>query len=165
MTTATLDAPTHEPDAHEPDAPALTITPEFLRAGRAVFTVENPEGEHYTYRLTRSADEPDAKRPACWFASLLTGPDNERDYTYIGLYCPDRADVRLTSKSRLADDSRAVRVLRWAVQIVHGLRPLPAGYQIRHEGRCGRCARVLTTPDSLTSGLGPECRRAVRKGF
>ena len=29
--------------------------------------------------------------------------------------------------------------------------------QVWHEGRCGKCGRKLTVPESLTSGLGPEC--------
>jgi hypothetical protein len=26
-----------------------------------------------------------------------------------------------------------------------------------HEGRCGRCGRKLTVPESIESGFGPEC--------
>jgi len=31
-----------------------------------------------------------------------------------------------------------------------------------HEGRCGRCARRLTVPESIINGIGPEC--AKREG-
>ena len=33
--------------------------------------------------------------------------------------------------------------------------------KIRHEGRCGRCNRKLTTPDSIDSCFGPECIKFV----
>jgi hypothetical protein len=29
--------------------------------------------------------------------------------------------------------------------------------EVWHEGRCGRCGRRLTVPESIESGLGPEC--------
>jgi hypothetical protein len=28
---------------------------------------------------------------------------------------------------------------------------------VYHEGRCGACGRRLTTPESISSGLGPVC--------
>jgi hypothetical protein len=34
---------------------------------------------------------------------------------------------------------------------------LPSGWEFRHEGRCGRCGRTLTVPESIDSGFGPEC--------
>lgn len=138
---------------------AMNVGPEFLRAGHAVFTVANPSGEHYTYRLASPPERVSQAEFA--FASLLTGPDNECDYTYLGCYHPSRAEVRLTNASRFAADSKPVRVLRWAVEVVHGRKPLPAGYAIRHEGRCGRCGRALTEPRSLECGIGPECRRKM----
>jgi hypothetical protein len=33
--------------------------------------------------------------------------------------------------------------------------------EISHEGRCGHCARLITTPGSLASGIGPECAAKV----
>lgn len=140
--------------------PVLNIGPEFLRAGDAVFTVANPSGDHYTYRLA-FPPERDGDRRDFAFVSLLFGPDNESDYAYLGCYHPSQASVRLTAGSVFPTDSKPVRVLRWAVEVIHGQRPLPAGYSIRHEGRCGRCGRTLTEPRSLECGIGPECRRKM----
>jgi hypothetical protein len=137
---------------------AVNISPEFLRAGRAIFTVANASGDHYTFRIVAAGLEEDNPR---WFAQLLTGPDNEHDYTYLGCYNPVTGDVRLTAASKMPEDSQPVRVLRWACKIVRAGRPLPAGYAIRHEGRCGRCGRTLTEPRSLECGIGPECRRKM----
>ena len=33
---------------------------------------------------------------------------------------------------------------------------MPANVEINHEGRCGRCGRALTVPESVASGIGPE---------
>jgi hypothetical protein len=31
-----------------------------------------------------------------------------------------------------------------------------------HEGKCGRCGRLLTVPSSIESGIGPECSKIMR---
>jgi hypothetical protein len=47
-------------------------------------------------------------------------------------------------------------VIRWAVKAV-AKGSLPEGYKIQHEGKCCRCGRTLTTPESIERGIGPEC--------
>jgi len=34
---------------------------------------------------------------------------------------------------------------------------------IYHNGNCARCGRVLTTPESILIGLGPECVKLINK--
>ncbi|GMU26254.1 MAG: hypothetical protein AMXMBFR16_11590 [Candidatus Uhrbacteria bacterium] len=131
------------------------ITREFATAGRAVFTVSNATGERYTFKVKRKDNE--APRPPVYFVSLLTGPDNTRDYTYVGVLNDYNGSVRLTAASRYAEDSKPVAVVRWALKKVWERGTLPAGYEILHEGRCGRCGRPLTVPESIKTGLGPEC--------
>lgn len=36
---------------------------------------------------------------------------------------------------------------------------------IRHEGRCGRCSRALTRPESIDTGFGPECAEKMGMGW
>lgn len=134
------------------------ITKEFITAGRAVFTVENPTGEHYTFQVAKKESP---GRDPIYFAYLLTGPDNTSDYTYLGVFDVRSGDVRLTAKSRMNEESTPVRVIRWVSSIVWRGRSLPEGYAARHEGRCGRCGRVLTTPESISLGLGPHCANAI----
>ena len=130
------------------------IDREFVLAGRAVFTVANAGGKHYTFRVSHK--EASGTYAETWFVSLLTGPDNTSDFTYLGMLT-DRGLVRLTAKSQYNDESQPVRVLRWALQIIWWAGNLPEGYSIHHEGRCGRCGRTLTTPESIEAGFGPEC--------
>lgn len=142
MTTATLQA--------------HSISKGFVLAGRALFTVANATGKHYTYKVTRSKD---AANPR-WWAKLLTGPDNTADYTYIGEVLPE-GTFRLTRASKMKNDSEPVTVLSWALKMIWRGRQLPSGYAIHHEGRCCRCGRVLTVPSSVESGIGPECAQYV----
>lgn len=31
--------------------------------------------------------------------------------------------------------------------------------EVWHEGRCGRCGRKLTVPESIETGIGPDCAK------
>lgn len=124
----------------------------FVLGGNATFTVQNPEGKHYTFKVR----QPKADMP--FFMSLLTGPDNTSSFTYLGVL-NQTGRLCLTAKSKLTEDSLPVRVANFAIRCVWGTQKngLPVGYQIRHEGKCGCCGRKLTTPESLDRGIGPEC--------
>lgn len=145
------------------------ITKEFALAGDARFTVEPDPAwaagrgcpPHWTFRLRRVEF---AGGRTCLFASLLTGPDNEASYTYLGVVREDTGEVRLTAKSGLADDSWPVRVLRRVLARLfagEGAAVEAAGWKVHHEGRCGRCGRVLTVPESIETGIGPECAKRM----
>lgn len=123
----------------------------FFFGGRAKFTVESgASGQHYTYKITK------AREADRYFVSLLVGRNNERDYIYLGLADRNKFLV-LTANSRMKDDSKPVRVFRWALKCVKNAKALPAGYSIMHEGHCCRCGRILTDPESIRLGIGPEC--------
>lgn len=135
------------------------IGKEFILAGKAIFTVSNNKGEWYTFRVKHK--EAEGRFQEAWFVSLLTGPDNTASYTYLGMLSPQALDasqrVRLTAKSKYSESSKPVQVLRWALHLVWTGGTFPEGYAIKHEGRCGRCGRLLTVPESIDRGIGPEC--------
>ena len=135
----------------------------FFTGGNATFTVSNGRGEHYTYRIRKKND----KRYAdTYFIGLLTGPDNTSSYTYMGLYAPNANKCILTNKSKCTTGSKPVNVFDWAVRIVGNMTRgepfrIPNGYSIQHKGKCARCGRALTDPDSIDRGFGPECWKSI----
>lgn len=148
------------------------LTRDFILAGRAVFTLELPEsfaGEHklpshYTFRVVHR--DANANWGEAWFAQLLTGPDNTNDYTYIGLLHErdGSVNVTLTKSSKLTADSMPYRLLVRALKRVwaNEVKMMQdAGFWLHHEGRCGRCGRTLTVPESIRSGIGPECAKIM----
>lgn len=135
------------------------LTRDFILAGKAIFTVSNRVGERYTFRVTHK--EGSARYQETWFVALLTGPDNTTSYTYMGMLSPNDGAVHLTRNSRFNDESKPVRVIRWVLEIVWNGGELPAGYKLQHEGRCGKCGRMLTVPESIESGIGPECAKRL----
>jgi hypothetical protein len=131
---------------------------EFALAGNALITLESLKtGAHLTYKIRQCND--DKGQPVRrWFVSNLNGPDNETDFAYIGLLDQRSGDIefRMTAKSRASEDAPSVRGFRymWAHLYADNM---PPSMVIRHEGKCGRCGRTLTVPESIDRGIGPEC--------
>lgn len=134
-----------------------TIGRLFITAGDAIFTVASPD-RHFTYRVTKREPDPNSRytTPA-YFVSLLTGSDNENDYTYMGMLEASSGRVYLTKASKYNAQSTPFKVVNWGLGLVWRGRPAPDGYSIHHEGRCGRCGRTLTHPESIVTGFGPDC--------
>lgn len=134
----------------------MQIGREFILAGNAIFTASNPQGQRYTYRVRAWSPKDDPSR-VVRFVDWLTGPDNTADYQYLGVLEVDTARLKHTPKSGAGADSLVFRVGAWAIRCLFGVRPIPLGYTIQHAGRCGRCGRLLTVPESIDRGIGPEC--------
>lgn len=137
------------------------VTKQFVLAGKSIFTIElekdyqlkNDLKPHYTFKINSKDDK-------VWFVSYLTGPENTRDYSYIGILNVDTGSVRTTAKSRLREDSLILKLLTRTLALIWGgdVSPmLEKGFGLHHEGRCGKCGRLLTTPASCEIGIGPEC--------
>jgi hypothetical protein len=151
----------------------MNMTKEYVLAGKAVLTVEIPESfreeqqakgievkPHYTYRVKFKKGNDRYKD--VYFLQLLAGPDNTKNYTYLGILSPKTGDVYTSAKSCHTDDHMSVRLARrvfsriWlndVSKIEHH------GFKLHHEGHCGRCGRALTVPESVESGIGPECAK------
>lgn len=136
------------------------INLKFLLAGNSTFTVSNPEGKHYTFKVKRTKHK-NANGKYKFFISYLTGPDF---YTYLGMVVSPHdgyGHVTLTQASKLNILSLPFKVSNWAVKHIFTEKPLPEGYKVDHAGKCGRCGRKLTTPESIKLGLGPICVREL----
>lgn len=139
---------------------------EFVLAGNATVTLQSRKsGNHFTYRVRQATDRSTGEPVNRWFVSLMNGPDNESSYAYIGLLDADAhssgmIQFRQTAKCRAGADAPSVCgfVFFWRA-VVDGR--MPADMIVRHEGRCGRCNRKLTVPESIDRGIGPECATRV----
>lgn len=126
----------------------------YALAGNATITVKSLKtGQHFTYRIRqpKTAD-------GIWFVSLMNGPDNESNYAYIGQVYADKR-YQHGRKSKISADSPAARAFNWLWQVVRAGKLDAVPVEVWHEGRCGRCNRKLTVPESVERGLGPECAK------
>jgi hypothetical protein len=129
----------------------------FILGGKAIFTlVSVATGARYTYRVSQGDAREGDTRPAPFFVSLLTGPDNTSEYTYVGMLDQRTGTIRLTRASRLQASSKPVQAFDWTMGRIFAGKAI-AGVEVYHCGRCGRCGRLLTVPSSIASGFGPEC--------
>lgn len=139
----------------------MDLTPkgikQFILAGKSYFTIHNTDTDkRFTFKVCRLTD--DEGKPAndnIWFVSVLTGSDNENSYSYMGII---RDGVfRLTKKSKMTSDATSVKAFGWLWNTISADINLPERVDFHHAGRCGRCGRKLTTPESVESGFGPKC--------
>ena len=125
----------------------------FATAGKARLTlVSRRSGTRFTYSIER----PKAQGPL--FVAVLNGPSNETDYAFLGTLFGNANPLHFVhgSKSRIGSDAPSAKAFAWAWRSI-GRGALPPDCEVFHEGRCGKCGRVLTTPESVMSGIGPVC--------
>lgn len=121
---------------------------DFLMAGKSTATFKSVKtGAHFTYRVKRAKDR------NIRFVSVLTGNET---YSYIGCIF-DQGNFSITKKSRCSKDAASFKAFNWAWENIRNLS-IPETLEVWHEGRCGKCGRKLTEPESIACGLGPICR-------
>lgn len=149
--------------ATKPLPPALARA--FLTAGRALFTVVSKStGARFTFKISRPAPNPErearygrsTRRPL--FIGVLSGPDNESSYSYLGTIWEDSEKFTYAHgrKSFVSADAPSARAALWLTKCLNNPALLEQA-EVYHAGRCGRCGRTLTVPSSIEIGLGPEC--------
>ena len=120
-------------------------------------TIENPEtGSHATFRInTGQSGDWEGTR----FVGLLTGSDNEGDYRSFGNITDDgtiRVWKNFTGNGELSKFDKFALYLERPEYYAERL-----GLVFQFAIRCRVCNRVLTTPQSITSGIGPTCAKNV----
>lgn len=138
--------------AHRISDPA--VIKRYATAGKAVFTlVSERTGTRFTYQIQVKKDSEGAPTDF-FFVSVLTGPQNTSDYTYLG--CVRGGRYLADRKLRIGADAPSRRAFEWFWARLDRGADL-AECECWHEGACGRCGRALTVPESIESGLGPVC--------
>lgn len=132
---------------------------DFILGGRAILTLV---GQHsrFTFKVRRADPTEKNPQPDLYFVSVMTGTDNERSYTYLGVLNTRTGAVQPTKGSKLPEHHPAFVAARWAFPRIWATGTIPGG-QVLHAGRCGRCAKLLTDPASVRTGFGPECREKL----
>lgn len=152
-------------------APHLHVSKDFVLGGNAIFTIELPVGSdlakkygpHRTYKVWLRPPTEKFPDPVYW-VSYLSGPDNTASYTYMGKLDAFTGQVTPTPRSKVTEGAFVLKLLNRTLARVwsddHAAYE-QAGFRTHHEGKCGRCGRALTVPESVTSGIGPECARIM----
>jgi hypothetical protein len=138
---------------------SLSDAKAYALAGNATMTLQSLKtGVHFTFKIRAAKEDPNSTRASVptWFVNLLcNGNADEGDFQYLGLI--QNGIFRLTRNSRAGVDAPSVR----AFAFFWGSTELHPSLVVRHEGRCGRCGRTLTVPESIDAGIGPECASKI----
>lgn len=154
-------APWEGEDTTQPMRGLLTTAMDmerFMLAGNATITlVSKRTGFRWTYRI-KKPDDFSIDRPI-WFVSVMKGSDNERDFGYIGQIKLARAEYFYERGRKCWPDFFAASdAFAWFCKAaMRNSETHLSQLEVWHEGRCGRCGRKLTVPESVEAGFGPEC--------
>lgn len=130
----------------------------FVLAGKAIFTIVSRATQNrFTYRIKQSKDK------QVFFVGLLNGPENTIHYSYIGFIRADSPDVFVHGgmKAYVGNSAPSVKAFDWFWRNVIWSNK-GALVEMYHVGKCGRCGRALTVPESIKAGIGPEC---IKKSY
>lgn len=130
----------------------------FVFGGKSIFTLRSVRtGKHMTFKVKKPpADRQRDNRPAPFFVSVLDHADGQGGYTYLGMITGGRFEVTRKSPYAGQADAPPVTAAAWFFSKLT-LGQITDQVELWHEGKCGRCGRKLTHPDSIATGLGPEC--------
>lgn len=129
----------------------------FIFAGRALFTIVSKKtGNRFTYRVNSNRKErPNRIDKPIQFVQVLSGPDNESSYSYLG-YLNPFTKQKLNAGKKGKPDALSFKSLNWLLEQLSAGK-LPEQIEFYHAGKCGACGRTLTVPESIETGLGPIC--------
>ena len=151
----------------------LVFFQEMLGSSKVVFSVvAKASKQRKTLQIERAAARSISRGPnerrgrgedLTWFVSQLTGPDNRLSYTYLLCISAKGNDdvpvLKLTKKSPVAGyDHAAVSAFQWLFK--NATMEIDALDQciLLKACNCRYCGRLLTVPESIVLGAGPDCQ-------
>jgi hypothetical protein len=126
---------------------------EAARVSRGFYTLVHEGGNHHTLKVGQW--KPDSRNPSAkmrWIG-LLIGSNNTGDYLTVALQREDGEIV----PTRNAQPGNVAMVSALLTGRKENRDKARVAYALE-SGNCARCNRVLTHPESIEFGLGPECR-------
>lgn len=129
----------------------------YITAGRATITLRSTKTQdRYTYRI-RASKKPEYA--GLLFVDVLTGTDDSK-YQPLGVI-NSKLEYYHARRSRIAKGATSSVAMEWSWNALARTKRLPRTLEVWHEGRCGKCGKELTVPESIASGFGPKCLTMV----
>ena len=144
--------------------PKLALT-YLLQPRRNTVTLRSAvTGVRFTFQIMpqdKEAVKLNGTKDQRFWVKFLFGQNNESDYRYLGQIL--NGYFSLTKKSRdsgLSETTPSYKAFQWAFSGLFAGK-MPEGLEVIHCGKCARCGRKLTDPESVKNGFGPECIQLV----
>lgn len=132
------------------DYPNIVLT--NILKEKSIFTLKSLKTNmYYTYKI-----EQDKKNKDRFMAKVLYG-DNVKNYRYIGLFYRDTLSLRTCTVAHLPHTTPQFIMLQYFLRILAMQIPWPNTYIYYPARKCRKCGKLLTVPESIKLGIGPEC--------
>ena len=128
----------------------------FVLSGKAIFTIMNAStGVRFTYKFKQNKN--DSK--VFWVYMLcMSNNEDDKSYKFLGGFSMEKGFIN-SDKAQIKG-TLGVRAINWfCKQIKNDTLQKHEKLRFFHLGKCGRCGKTLTTPESIKNGLGPECKK------
>lgn len=127
---------------------------EFLLGGKCECVILNKKsGNKFNFRLSLAKDS----KSMYFIYTTINGVSN----AYAGFVRVENGAYvyKQGTKGLMSEDDMPIKALMYVLKHHDKLH---SDVEVLHVGKCARCGRKLTNPDSIHSGLGPECVKKVR---
>lgn len=131
--------------------PYMNSPREGRRKGATATIVNEATGNRITVRFRKP------KGFKAVLVDLMTGSDNEESFSFIGTLAGEQVRISPKQRTDAQKAQLAAKVINWT--IAHAEADDLRTVRVLHSGCCGRCGRKLTVPESIDSGIGPECAK------
>lgn len=132
----------------------------YMLAGKSEFTMLSLKtGERFRYKLTKKeAREKKADGSSDYIYYLNSFDGGEFKYAGVIFYDGVNNIFKFGkgAKGMLSPTHINIRSLLFVMNKLNNGLDVDT-LELYHAGKCGRCGRKLTTPESILTGLGPEC--------
>ena len=132
----------------------------FILAGKCEFILHSTKtGDDFKYELVKKESK-DNKDKFIYFLSILHG--SEKTYAGVVWFDDKIQEFKFsTGKSgKIQPTELNIRSLLFVLNKL--VREQEVQYLIiYHVGKCGKCGKKLTTPESILTGLGPTCSNKI----
>jgi hypothetical protein len=123
------------------------------RTHNGYVTIENPStGNHRTFKIWTEKWGDEENR----VVALLTGPDRDNPKNWTKFAFVGEGGIYVWSRYR-SDTGDKTQYQKMADLLSRPEAGREAGLNYLFEGRCRRCNRSLTVPESIRKGIGPIC--------
>jgi hypothetical protein len=142
------------------------------------YTIQNVEnGDHRSFKV-KTQKENAKFAPGDRVVGLLAGHDNERDYERFAFIRNDSGGDYIQTWRRYVGVGRKTRYEYFTMLLEAAIKSLEtdedkdgcAMFKVQVAGKereymvvlakhCFKCNRLLTTPESIAAGIGPECAK------
>jgi len=143
-----------------PVAVPVTVAVPATISHNGEFTIASPKGGHRTFRIkTVKHGSLKGKR----ILALLNGPDNTTSYVGFAFVNKTATGFDVWNRYKKNPFSTGTDWEFYATMLAEMILKgdesifVAKGYRLLSSTRCRVCNRLLTHPNSIDSGIGPEC--------